>query len=146
MQDQGVMNPSSGFGSNSRIGGSNFPLGSGSVNMKFGGGNTPSNPGAYNYGTLGRSIGNAVESVKWGFDTRNKLRDYKDQQVQKDNVKAAKEWNTEVLPVQRAAFAKEQADFNQPRSPATGKPSKAKNAKPMFGPVKPAFNLNPVKP
>ena len=54
-------------------GGSDW-LGSGSVNMKFGGGNTPSNPGAYNYGTLGRSVSNAVEAVKWGFNTRNRLR------------------------------------------------------------------------
>ena len=74
MHKDNVMNPSSGFGSNSSIGGSNFPLGSGSVKMKFGGGNTPSNPGAYNYNTLSNTIGNAVGAVKWGFNTRNRLR------------------------------------------------------------------------
>ena len=146
MQNEGIMNPSSGVNSRNHIGGSNFPLGSGTVSLKLGGGNTPSNPGGYNYNTLNNTIGGAASTVNWAFNTRNKLREFKDTEDTKQRVKDAREWNTQVLPVQRASFAKEQADFNQPRSPATGKPSKAKNAKPMFGPVKPAFNLNPVKP
>lgn len=147
MQDQGIMNPSNGVNSDMRAGGGGTNwLGSGSVNTNYGGGNTPSNPGGYNYKTLNNTIGGAAEMVNWGFDTRNKLRNNQDKINQKENMKNAREWNTEVLPVQRAAFAKEQADFNQPRSPTTGKPSKAKNAKPTFGPVKPAFNLNPIKP
>jgi hypothetical protein len=71
-------------------GGSDW-LGSGSVNMRFGGGNTPSNPGAYNYGTLSRSVGNAAENVKWGFDTRSKLRANQEKQDRKQSMTDARE-------------------------------------------------------
>lgn len=149
MQEDSLMNRSisDSFRSSGRAGGGGTNwLGSGSVNTNYGGGNTPSNPGGYNYKTLNNTIGGAAEMVNWGFDTRNKLRNNQDKINQKVNMKNAREWNTEVLPVQRAAFAKKQAEFNQPRSPATGKPSKAKNAKPTFGPAKPDLNLNPIKP
>ena len=74
MQKDNVMNPSSGVNSRNRIGGSDFPLGSGTVSLKFGGGNTPSNPGGYNYNTLNNTVGGAASTIKWNFDTRSKLR------------------------------------------------------------------------
>lgn len=90
-QSDNIMNPSSGFRSRGGSGGGGSDwLGSGSVNMRFGGGNTPSNPGAYNYGTLSRSVGNAVESVKWGFDTRSKLRANQEKQDRKQSMTDAR--------------------------------------------------------
>ena len=123
-------------------GGGSGWLGSGSVNMRFGGGNTPSNPGAYNYGTLSRSVGNAVEAVKWGFDTRSKIRNNQEKQDRVKKVQEANDWNSRVLPYGLEQHDKKQKDFNQPRSPVTGRPSKAKNAKPMQGPVPTPMNMN----
>jgi hypothetical protein len=122
-------------------GGSDW-LGSGSVNMRFGGGNTPSNPGAYNYDTLSNTVGNAVGAVKWGFNTRSKLRANQEKQDRVKKVQEANDWNSRVLPYGLEQHNKKQKDFNQPRSPATGKPSKAKNAKPMQGPVPTPMNMN----
>ena len=142
-QSDNIMNPSSGFRSSGRSGGGGSDwLGSGSVNMRFGGGNTPSNPGAYNYGTLSRSVGNAVEAVKWGFDTRSKLRNNQEKQDRVKRVQEANDWNSRVLPYGLEQYDKKQKDFNQPRSPVTGRPSKAKNAKPMQGPVPTPMNMN----
>ena len=92
MQDEGIMNPSSGFGSSGRAGGSGTNwLGSGSVNTSYGGGNTPSNPGGYNYKTLNNTISGAAEMVNWGFDTRNKLRNNQDKQDRISTLKDARD-------------------------------------------------------
>ncbi|CAB4154324.1 hypothetical protein UFOVP629_55 [uncultured Caudovirales phage] len=92
MQDQGIMNPSSGFGSSGRAGGSGTNwLGSGSVNTNYGGGNTPSNPGGRNYGTLNNTIGGAANMVNWGFDTRTKLRNNQDKQDRINTLKDARD-------------------------------------------------------
>lgn len=91
-QEDRIMNPSSGFNSRGgSIGGGSGWLGSGSVNMRFGGGNTPSNPGAYNYGTLSNTIGNTIGNVKWGFDTRNKLRGYQEKTRQDKTLQDARD-------------------------------------------------------
>jgi len=103
-QQDNLINPSSGFGSNSRIGGSNFPLGSGSVSLKLGGGNTPSNPGAYNYNTLNNTIGGAASTIKWNFDTRNKLRTNQDKQ---DRIKTLQDARD-----QKAQSAQKKQDLN----------------------------------
>ncbi len=145
MQDDSLMNRTIGDSFRSRGGsggGGSSWLGSGSVNMRFGGGNTPSNPGAYNYGTLSRSVGNAAEAVKWGFDTRSKIRNNQEKQDRVKKVQEANDWNSRVLPYGLEQYDKKQKDFNQPRSPVTGRPSKAKNAKPMQGPVPTPMNMN----
>lgn len=74
MQNDNLMNQTSGFSSRGRSGGGSDWLGSGSVNMRFGGGNTPSNPGGYNYDTLNNTVGGAASTVNWAFNTRSKLR------------------------------------------------------------------------
>jgi len=122
-------------------GGSDW-LGSGTVSLKLGGGNTPSNPGAYNYNTLNNTIGGAASTINWAFNTRSKLRANQEKQDRVKKVQKANDWNSRVLPYGLEQHAKKQKDFNQPRSPATGKPSKAKNAKPMQGPVPTPMNMN----
>jgi hypothetical protein len=144
-QEDSLMNRTIGDSFRSRGGsggGGSDRLGSGRVNMRFGGGNTPSNPGAYNYGTLSRSVSNAVEAVKWGFDTRSKIRNNQEKQDRVKKVQEANDWNSRVLPYGLEQYDKKQKDFNQPRSPVTGRPSKAKNAKPMQGPVPTPMNMN----
>lgn len=142
MQKDKLMSQTSGFSSRGRSGGGSDWLGSGSVNMRFGGGNTPSNPGDYNYNTLNNTIGGAAEAVKWGFDTRSKLRNNQEKQDRVKKVQEANDWNSRVLPYGLEQHDKKQKDFNQPRSPVTGRPSKAKNAKPMQGPVPTPMNMN----
>jgi hypothetical protein len=122
-------------------GGSDW-LGSGTVSLKLGGGNTPSNPGAYNYNTLNNTVGGAASTINWAFNTRSKLRANQEKQDRVKKVQKANDWNSRVLPYGLEQHAKKQKDFNQPRSPATGKPSKAKNAKPMQGPVPTPMNMN----
>lgn len=90
MQKDNLMNQTSGFSSRGRSGGGSDWLGSGSVNMRFGGGNTPSNPGDYNYNTLNNTIGGAAEAVKWGFDTRSKIRNNQEKQDRIQTLKNAR--------------------------------------------------------
>lgn len=117
----------------------------------------PSNPGGYNWNTLDKGtnfigsklkvINNAMTQSRNDFNKNlinNKITAM-GQQVKEANSQID-DWNTRVLPYAQQQHAQKQATFNQPVSPKTGKPSKAKNAKQMQGPVMPSMNLNPITP
>lgn len=115
----------------------------------------PGNPGGYNWNTVDRGVNFVNEKLKNVNNAMTQSRnDYNrnlienrideiGQQVKsgKDQIK---DWNTRVLPYARKQQAQKQAAFNQPVNPKTGKPSKAKSAQRMQGPVMPSMNLNPI--
>lgn len=134
-QKEGLMNRTLGAGLRSRGGGggggTNW-LGSGSVNTSYGGGNTPSNPGGYNYGTLGRSVGNVAETVNWAFNTRNKLRKNQEQQDRIRALKNARDQKKQDLPMNDSSI-KAMTTFKNVTNPG-GTNAKSGDASGMLAP------------
>jgi len=120
----------------------------------------PSNPGGYNWNTVDRgvnflnkklkNVNNAMTQSRNDYNSNlisNKITEM-GQQVKnaKEQVDLYNYRNKPAFGVNAKAHAQAQKTFNQPVSPKTGKPSKAKNAQQMQGPVPPQGPLRPITP